>query len=57
MGLALEFSPAPGSIDLLKIRQIVDTGPDSDYFDFFDLVKDLKFHRLLIPFTPARRVV
>ena len=49
MGLALEFSPPPRSIDLLKIRQIVDAGPDSDYFDPFDLVKDFKFHSLLVP--------
>jgi hypothetical protein len=49
MGFALELSPPPRSIDLLKIRQIANAGPDSDYFDPFDLVKDFKFHSLLVP--------
>jgi hypothetical protein len=33
----------------LKIGQIADAGSDSDNFDPFDLAKDFKFHRLLVP--------
>ena len=36
-------------MDLLNIRQIANAGPDSHYFDPFDLVKDFKFHSLLVP--------
>jgi hypothetical protein len=49
MGFALELSPPTRSMDLLKIRQIANAGPDSDYFDPFDLVTDFKFHSLLVP--------
>lgn len=49
MGFALQLSPPPRSIGLLKIRQIADADPDSDHFDPFDMAKNLKFHCIPVP--------
>jgi hypothetical protein len=51
MGFPLELSPPSRSIDFLKILQVANAGPDSDYFDPIDLVKDFKFHSLLVPLS------
>ncbi len=57
MSSALELSPSPRAINLFKISQIADAGPDRDDLDPFDLADEFKFHGLSVPSDNLTQVI